>query len=112
MDRFAHRFSEELNRSYPGVRCVIATKSQLPLSESSGNFKSVRLVKFPLSYSDNDMWLSLIHMAETRYILVGRSLHTFYGKWINIERSIRLLGSKYLLLKLEHIIMTHVTNNI
>ena len=94
VEHFANRFSEELNLSYPGMNGIIATRIQLPSVASSMNFKSVQLINFPLSYSENEIWLSLIHMTETRYVLVGRSLHTFYGKWANIERSIRLLGSK------------------
>ena len=94
VEQFANRFSEELNLSYLGMKGIIGTKIKLLSLTSSMHFKNVQLIYFPPSHSENDMWLSLIRMAKTRYVLVGRSLHTYYGKWANIERSIRLLGSK------------------
>jgi hypothetical protein len=109
VEQFANRFSEELNLSYPGMMGIIATSIQLPSMASSLNFKGVQLINFPLSYSENEMWLSLIHMAKTRYVLVGRSLHTFYGKWANIERSIRLFGSKWVFSLQWQNIVVHFT---
>ena len=91
--QFAKRISEEINLSYKGVTALIATNHQYKTFSSTFDIDNVHVVKFSISASKSDMWLSLARMVKTPYVLVGRSLHTFYGKWINFERSIRILGS-------------------
>ena len=93
--QFAKRFSEDLDLYYPGMAGMIATKTQLPSSAYYFQIKNVEIIKFSISSSESDMWLSLIQKTKTPYVLLGRSIHTFCGKWANLERSIRLLGSKY-----------------
>ena len=91
--QFAKRISEEINLSYKGVKALIATNHQYKTFSSTFDIDNVQVIKLSKSATKSDMWLSLVRMTKTPYVLVGRSLHTFYGKWINFERSIRILGS-------------------
>ena len=92
--KFANRFNDKLNMAHRGMRGIIGTKTELPTSTSSIQIKNVQVIKFSTFSSESEMWLFLIRRVNTPYVLVGRSLHTFYGKWANLERSTRLLGSK------------------
>ena len=91
--QYSKRFSRDLDNNYPGVVGLVATKSRLSLSNAVA-FNNVKIIEFSPTSTESEMWYSLISSAKTPYVLVGRSLHTFYGKWANLERSIRLLGSK------------------
>ena len=93
--KFAKRLSEDLDLYYPGLTGMIGTKVQIPSSAYHREIRNIEIIRFPKPTSDSDMWLALIQKTKTPYVLVGRSLHTFYGKWANLERSIRLLGSRY-----------------
>ena len=91
--QFGKRINEEINLSYKGVKVLIATNHQYKTFSSTFDIDNVHVKEFSKSATKSDMWLSLVRMAKTPYVLVGRSLHTLYGKWINFERSIRILGS-------------------
>ena len=94
---FGKRFSRDLRDSYTGMMGLITAQTH-PSSLDNIHFNNVHIVNFGLASSESAMWYSLIRSARTPYVLVGRSLHTFYGKWANLERSIRLLGSKLMFL--------------
>ena len=94
---FSKRISEEINLSYEGIKVFIATKQQYKHQNdfsSDLNTNNVQVIKYSSSTSKSDIWLSLVRMVKTPYVLIGRTLHQFHGNWANIERSIRLLGSK------------------
>ena len=92
--QFANRLSEEINLSYKGVKALIATNHPYKQIPSTLDIDNIQITKFSMSETKSEMWISLIRRVKTPYVLVGRSLHSFYGKWINLERSVRLLGSK------------------
>ena len=92
--QFAKRIKEEIDLNYIGTNAIIATNIQHNTFSDTLDIKNVQIIKFPISTTKSIMWLTLVRMVKTPYVLVGRSLHTFYGKWANLERSIRLLGSK------------------
>ena len=92
--KYIKTLSDNLSIFYSGVLAIIAIQTEDSLPVSSFSSKNVEIVQYSASYSKSEIWLSLIRKATTPYVLVGKSLHTFVGQWANLERSIRLLGSK------------------
>ena len=91
---YSNQLSDNLSILYSGVSAIIAIQTDDSLPVSSFPSKNVEIIQYSASYSKSQIWISLIRKAKTAYVLVGKSLHTFVGEWVNLERSIRLLGSK------------------
>ena len=91
---YSNNLSDNLSILYSGVSAIIAIQTEDSLPASSFPSKNVEIVQYSASYSKSEIWISLIRTAKTAYVLVGKSLHTFVSQWANLERSIRLLGSK------------------
>ena len=91
---YSNNLSDNLSILYSGVSAIIAIQTEDSLPVSSFPSKNVEIVQYSTSYSKSEIWLSLIRNAKTAYVLVGKSLDAFVGQWADLERSIRLLGSK------------------
>ena len=91
---YSNNLSDNLSILYSGVSAIIAIQTEDSLPVSSFPSKNVEIVQYSTSYSKSEIWISLIRNAKTAYVLVGKSLLTFVSQWANLERSIRLLGSK------------------
>ena len=91
---YGNNLSDNLSILYSGVSAIIAIQTEDSLPVSSFPSENVEIVQYSASYSKSEIWISLIRNAKTAYVLVGKSLHAFVGQWADLERSIRLLGSK------------------
>ena len=91
---YSKNLSDNLSIFYSGVLAIIAIQTEDSLPVSSFPSENVEIVQYSSSYSKSEIWIRMIRKAKTAYVFVGKSLHTFVGQWANLERSVRLLGSK------------------
>lgn len=86
--RFLGRLSQDLREM--GVKALIAAPKEIDMEERWDNLELV-----PSSdTTPGETWKIMVDRVTTPYVMVAYNLEILFGKWANLERSIRLLGSK------------------